>query len=142
KGQLDPATTFREPTPKVPSPLLVLSRQDFDAAVRQALRDYTDLPALASSPLLRARVTAGYAPDRPTAATLRMVLHEAAESVRTNPRARRLPRALERTYRAPAATQEAAAEQLSLPFSTYRYQLAGAVRRVTDWLWRRELESD
>jgi hypothetical protein len=39
------------------------------------------------------------------------------------------------TFFEPAATQELAAERLGLPFSTDRYQLTGAVRRVTERLW-------
>jgi hypothetical protein len=35
-----------------------------------------------------------------------------------------------------------AAERLGLPFSTYRYHLAGGLRRVTERLWRRELYGD
>jgi hypothetical protein len=54
----------------------------------------------------------------------------------------RLYRALACTFFEPAATQELAAERLGLPFSTYRYQLAGGLRRVTERLWRRELYGD
>jgi hypothetical protein len=39
----------------------------------------------------------------------------------------------------PAATQEAAAELLGLPFSTYRGHLTRGVERVCDRLWQREL---
>jgi hypothetical protein len=81
---------------EMPAPLLVLSEPEFQAAVRQALRDYTRPAALAASPLLRSRL----------------------------------------------ATQELAAERLGLPFSTYRYHLAGGLRRVTERLWRRELHGD
>jgi hypothetical protein len=35
--------------------------------------------------------------------------------------------------------QEAAAERLGLPFSTYRRHLTTGVERVTGWLWQREL---
>jgi hypothetical protein len=44
-----------------------------------------------------------------------------------------------RTYLRPAATQEAAADALGLPFSTYRGHLARGIERVIDWLWQREL---
>ena len=42
----------------------------------------------------------------------------------------------------PAPTQELAAERLGLPLNTYRYQLASAIKRVTDSLWQRELHAD
>lgn len=46
---------------------------------------------------------------------------------------------LERTFLAGAPSQEAAAEVLGLPFSTYRRHLAGATDRLIDVLWGREL---
>ena len=98
------------------APLLVLSEPEFEAAVRQALRDYTRPAALAANPLLRSRLAGQAAPGAPSAATLQGLLRSAA--------------------------QELAAERLGLPFSTYRYQLAGGIRRVTERLWQRELHGD
>ena len=46
---------------------------------------------------------------------------------------------LRRTYLSPAPTQEAAAEVLGLPFSTYRRHLAKAVDELTERLWAREI---
>jgi hypothetical protein len=39
----------------------------------------------------------------------------------------------------PAPTQERAAEQLHLSFSTYRRYRDRAVALMTEWLWQREL---
>jgi hypothetical protein len=79
----------------------------------------------------------------PTAATLRaLIVGAATDLVGSSARAEKLYRALDCTYLAPAATQELAAERLGLPFNTYRYQLAAAVKRVADTLWQRELQSD
>jgi hypothetical protein len=145
KGRLDPAV---EPAPEPPGsrsrgPLVVLSQPDFAAAVRRALRDFTRPIALATNPLLRSRVAAGEASGssdgEPAPATLQALLRAGAETLRGNPRDEKLYRALQRTYFEPAATQERAAEVLGLPFSTYRYHLAGGVARVTEWMWRREL---
>ncbi|GAA3220480.1 hypothetical protein [Nonomuraea helvata] len=36
-------------------------------------------------------------------------------------------------------TQEAAAERLGLPYSTYRRHLVSGIERVCEDLWRREL---
>ena len=122
-------------------PLLVLSEPEFQAAVRQALRDYTRPAALAANPLLRSRLATQAAEEQggPTPATLQGLLREVAEPLRANPREERLYRALAATFFQPAATQELAAERLGLPFSTYRYQLASGIRRVTERLWQREL---
>src|SRR5512132_1025700 len=124
------------------APLLVLSEPEFEAAVRQALRDYTRPAALAASPLLRSRLASQAAAGTPTAATLQELLRSAAQALAANPRDERLYRALACTFFEPAATQELAAERLGLPFSTYRYQLAGGIRRVTERLWHRELHGD
>jgi predicted DNA-binding protein (UPF0251 family) len=56
-----------------------------------------------------------------------------------DPRLERFARVLRVTYVTPAATQEAAAARLTLPFSTYRRHLATALTHVTDALWRKEL---
>lgn len=129
------------PTPPVEpaAALVVLSEPEFRAAVRQALRDYTRLDALAGNPLLRSRVTGADTGERPGPEDLRRVVREAAESLRANPRDEKLYRAVHRTYLQPAATQEAAAERLGLPFSTYRRHLAAGIDRITAWLWHREL---
>jgi hypothetical protein len=124
---------------ETPAPLLVLSEPEFQAAVRQALRDYTRPAALATNPLLRSRLASQATVAAPTPATLQALLREAADSLRANPKDERLYRALAATFFQPAATQELAAERLGLPFSTYRYRLAGGIRRLTERLWQREL---
>lgn len=126
--------------PAVPAEaLVVLSELEFAAAVRQALRLYPRPEALATSPLLRSRVTVDAAGPRPGPADLQRVLREAVEAMRANPKDEKLYRAVHRTYLEPAATQELAAERLGLPFSTYRRHLTAGVDRICAWLWHREL---
>ncbi|GIX49302.1 MAG: hypothetical protein KatS3mg131_3513 [Candidatus Tectimicrobiota bacterium] len=122
-----------------PPPLMVLSQPEFADAVRQALRDYSRPDALAHNPLLRSRVLRDMAGPTPTPGDLQSLLRTAAESLTTTPKDEKLHRALYHTYFQPAPTQEAAAELLDLPFSTYRYHLSKGIQRVTDWLWQREL---
>ena len=50
-----------------------------------------------------------------------------------------LGRVLDRTFVHAAPTQEAAAEVLDLPFSTYRRHLAKAIDELTDVLWSVEI---
>ncbi|HEY0856188.1 MAG TPA: hypothetical protein VGE16_03980, partial [Albitalea sp.] len=112
---------------------------DFERAVRDALRLYHDIAALDASPLaqcdaVRAAASSGEAP----AETLRRMLIEQAQALRERPRDAKFWRALELTYFRPAGTQELAAERLSLPFGTYRYQLATGIERVVQGLWARE----
>jgi hypothetical protein len=125
-----------------PAPLLVLSRPDFEDAVRQALREFTRPHALGTNPLLRSRIAAEQAGGAASPATLQAFIREAAAELRGNPRTEKLYRALTCTYLEPAATQELAAERLGLPFNAYRYQLAAAIKRVTERLWQRELHTE
>jgi hypothetical protein len=119
-----------------PEPL-ALAQTEFAAAVRRALRALHNRGELAANPLLRSRMLR----DRPGDAVdaLRDLVEDAVESLRADPRDARLLRALDRTYVRPAPTQEAAAELLGLPFSTYRGHLTRGVERVVDRLWQREL---
>jgi hypothetical protein len=131
----DPEALSAEPPPP---PLLALSQPEFAAAVRRALRDLHRPDALATNPLARARVVRERTPQGPGEA-LQSLVDEAVDALRPDPREAKAVRALERTYLRPAPTQEAAAEVLGLPFSTYRGHLTRGVERVADWLWQREL---
>jgi hypothetical protein len=124
-----------------PPPVLVLSRADFADAVKLALRDLHSPERLAMNPLLRSRLVLDRVRGREGIAVLRDLLAEAVHALQGRPADAKFERALRMTYLEPAPTQELAAERLSVPFGTYRYQLATALDRVTDWLWRRELEA-
>jgi hypothetical protein len=128
----------------VPSePVIVLSAAEFSGAIRQALQDFTRPNLLTSNPLLRSRlVTERVDPDsRPVerAEALRSLLRDTASKLQSNPRDDKLFRALDHTYFHPASTQEVAAEQLDLPFSTYRRHLTAGIQRLTEMLWQQEI---
>jgi hypothetical protein len=120
--------------------VLVLSQPDFADAVRQALRDLHRPELLARNPLVRTRLALDYAgAEEPDADTVEGLLQAAVETLRRHPRDDKLLRAVEHTYLRPAPTQEAAAEVLGLPFSTYRRHLSQAVGRIVAWLWDHEV---
>jgi hypothetical protein len=122
------------------APLLVLSQPEFDAAVRQALRDLRRPDLLARNPLLRTRLARDRAGiEEPGAATLAALVRAAVEALQEHPRDDKRWRAVERTFVRPAATQERAAEVLGLPFSTYRRHLTQGVDRVVARLWDQEV---
>jgi hypothetical protein len=126
----------------MPSPIpaiVVLSESEFAASVRQALRDYTRPAALAANPLLRSRLVKDGAGTCSDAARLQALLREALELLNASPKDEKFGRALLYTFFQPAITQEAAAERLGLPFSTYRYHLARGTDRIIEWLWNLEL---
>jgi hypothetical protein len=119
---------------------LVLSQSDFDDAVRQGLRDLHRPDLLARNPLLRTRLARQFAgAEAPDAETLRRLLLTGIDVLRRHPRDDKLLRAVERTYLRPAPNQQAAADVLGLPFSTYRRHLSEGVRHVVAGLWDHEL---
>ena len=122
-------------------PVISLSREDFNNAVKQALQGFARPNGLSGNPLLRSRLvseTAGKE-SKERAEILASRIKEAAGSLRVHPRDEKLFRALDQTYFHPAATQEAAAELLDLPFSTYRRHLTSGIQRLTEILWRQEI---
>lgn len=124
----------RVPEPPEPEPAFaVLSRADFDAAVRLALRHPRGSVA---NPLAGTRLVAGHADP---AAALPTVIEEELEAMRRDPGQARLHRVLSVTFASGAATQEAAAQRLHLSFSTYRRHLAAGLEVLSEALWHREL---
>jgi hypothetical protein len=118
---------------------VALSEPEFAGAARQALKDMRAPDLLARNPLLRSRCLRDQAGAEATPAHLQALLREGAAFLAANAKTQKLHRVLWHTYFEPAPTQEAAAELLDLPFSTYRYQLGKALERLIGWLWQREL---
>lgn len=129
--------------PPEPAPaLVVLSRPGFEAAVQEALRFYARPDRLAGNPLLRARLVVAEdinAGEGARIERLRQRIQSAAELLRASSRDEKLYRALDRTYFHPAPTQEAAAEILDLPFSTYRRHLKAGMSEISEILWQWEI---
>jgi AAA ATPase domain len=126
--------------PAVPDDVLVLSQAGFTDAVRQALRDLHRPQLLARNPLLRTRLVRDFAgAEEPDAGALERLLQDSVDTLRRHPRDDKLLQAVDRTYLRPAPTQEAAAEVLGLPFSTYRRHLSQGVGRIVAWLWDHEV---
>ncbi|GIE99263.1 ATP-binding protein [Paractinoplanes rishiriensis] len=111
-----------------------LGRDAFADAVRQALRDLHRPERLAAGPLAGTAVAAGPG--------LRPRIEAAVAALGDEPKGAALRSVLDRTFLRPAASQEAAAEVLGLPFSTYRRHLAKAVDRLVDVLWPVEIGTE
>jgi hypothetical protein len=130
------------PTP--PEIYLVLSKPEFETAVRDALKSLDRPEALLTSSLLRSRVllerTRGaVTPPKERAAVLQSLIRETAQGLQGHPKRERGYRALLHTYLRPLSTQEKAAELLDLPFSTYRRHLAEGIVLLTETLWLQEI---
>ncbi|HET9519048.1 MAG TPA: hypothetical protein VFO77_15100, partial [Actinoplanes sp.] len=123
--------------------LRVLDFDEFAKAVRAALRDLGRPDRLRSCALAQSRVVAERAaeggPAARGAAVQSLILQVAAE-LAESPRDRRAYRALHHTYLQPAGSQQRAAEMLDLPMTTFRRHLAAGVERLTELLWRCELD--
>lgn len=123
-------------------PLVVLSRDGFETAVRDALRDYARPHKLRTSPLLRSRLVRDAAPgaedDTDRLEGLRIAIAEATALLEESPREAPYGRALSAAYLDPAPSQALAAERVGVPFSTFRRHLGRGVDHVVEELWRRE----
>ena len=119
----------------------MLTRSEFESALKGALRHYTQTDLLTGNALLHARVLCRSGPDGNAPQKLRALLGKTADSLFANERDRKLYRVLDLTYFNPAPKQEAAAARLGLSLSTYRRYLTTGIDRLTEWLWRQEQES-
>ncbi len=124
-------------------PLLVLSESEFADAVHQALRDYVDMPALQTNPLLQSRlVVENGSPEDDLASraeTLQRILFETTALLKESPRQTKIHRVLYHTYLQPAPTHEQAAEILEIPYGSFRRYLRAGVQFLTEQLWSREI---
>lgn len=114
-----------------------LSRTQFDDAVRGALRELHRPDHLRRNALTRSQLVADGSAD--PAADLRRTLLAGIERVADQQRGLPLGQVLNRTFVHAAPTQEAAAEVLGLPFSTYRRYLAKSIDELIDVLWSVEI---
>ncbi|CAM5522314.1 ATP-binding protein [Streptomyces aurantiogriseus] len=128
-----PGTPDEAPAPTRPTELTVLSRPEFDAAVRDALRALGRPEKLAVNPLARSRLTVEHG------VSLQDVLAQAVQALHKERSGEKYHRAVATTYLRGRTTQEAAAARLGLPFGTYRRHLVSGVERVCDALWRLEI---
>jgi hypothetical protein len=117
----------------------VLERDEFDAAVRQALRSWDRPAALRRNPLADSRLVVERAGSGDRAANVRELLKEGIEALALDPADRRFHRAATAAYLQRTPTQAAAAIRLGLPFGTYRRHLTRAVELLCDHLWQAEL---
>lgn len=119
----------------------MLTHSEFEGAVKDALRHCNQVDLLAGNPLLGMQLVAHAGQKVASPQALRSLLVKTAGALFADDRDKKFLRVLELTYFNPASKQEAAAQRLSLSFSTYRRHLALAVGRLIEWLWQRELQA-
>jgi hypothetical protein len=109
-----------------------LCRAAFGDAVRSALQNLNRPGPLAGCPLVGSRLGAD-------AGEVRASVVAALGRLAGTPKGDQLRAVLNRTFVRAAPNQEAAAEVLGLPFSTYRRHLGRAMEQVTELLWAMEI---
>lgn len=121
-------------------PRLVLNRDDFGAAVQEALKAYARPFDLQANPLLQTRLVldAEPHPEETPVEVLQRLLRTAAEPLKDVPRDAAYYRVLDRAYFRPARSQEQAAEMLNLSVSTFRRHLKRGIEHITTQLWQQE----
>lgn len=118
--------------------LTVLSREEFDAAVRDVLRSWSRDDVIAASPLITSRLVVDQHGADPVQ-VLQELLVAAVDTLAQDARSAHLHRVAAVTFFHDLPTQEAAAQRLGRPFSTYRRHLTRAVEHVCEVLWHQEL---
>jgi DNA-directed RNA polymerase specialized sigma24 family protein len=134
RRELDASGTLPGP---VPAPV-AFTHEDFAGHVLDLLRDLHRPERLAVNPLVRSELVRRDGAGSPTE-QLREAVVEAVARVEEDPPTERAARAVDRTYLRRGLTQEAAAEVLGMPFSTYRRHLARGLEAVVARLWAWEL---
>jgi hypothetical protein len=118
----------------------VLGRDAFAVAVKDALRHYAREDKLAANPMLGCHWLGG-ADTAARVDALRGHLRQAVQALAEHPADMKFHHALRLTWIDPGISQERVAEELGLPFNTYRYHLARGTERVVQALWQRELQA-
>jgi TolB-like protein len=116
----------------------LLTRSDFEDAVKDALRHLVRTDLLAANALMHARILTRSGPGAATPNALKTLIEETAKSLFTNERDQKVYRVLDLTYFHPAPKRETAAKRLGLSFGTYRRYLTMGIERLTEWLWQQE----
>ncbi|MBN8663626.1 MAG: AAA family ATPase [Chitinophagales bacterium] len=124
--------------------IVVLSEDEFTSCVYDALKDYHSDKKLLNNPLLRSRFVINAANNdtdpKILLAALRDCLADATDKIKNSPKDVKLHRVMFRTFLNPVGSQEAVADYLNIPFSTFRRYLRKAVNMVTETLWALEIE--
>jgi hypothetical protein len=124
----------------------VLSREEFEDAVRDALKNFHRGDRLAANALVRSRAARLSSDERDdpsvVEARLRDILDEAIASLGDDGEDQLHKQVLQETFVETATKQRAVADKLAMSFSTYRRKLNEAVDRVTNRLWHHELQGE
>ncbi len=125
--------------------VLILSEEEFDISIQQAIRNYHQSDLLLQNPILKSRLVlnkaGNEAKDAERIKILRERIDEALKIIEASPVDSKFYRVLQRTFVNPVGAQEKVADYLNMSFSTYRRYLKTALEKLSRLLWNMELEN-
>jgi hypothetical protein len=120
-----------------PRPAKLLDRRAFEEAVRGALRLCHRADLLTTSPLCDWLGIGVHRDSLERGRQLVALLRRESERLFSSTKDHEIGRVLVHTYFEPLGKQEAIADELRLPFGSYRRHLTAGTRRLVDYLWAR-----
>ena len=128
--------------PRKVSEVLVLSREEFERSVVDALKHFSNLNRLSENPLLESRLIVervkSDADLKSKVEALRTVIADAAKTLTNSPKDTKLFQALDAGYLRPKRSQEKAAEVLDISIASFRRHLKSGTERLIGVLWQQE----
>lgn len=126
--------------------MLVLSEEEFDESVQQAIKAYHQSDLLLTNPLLKSKlvlkkVTAEMK-DYDKIKILKSFIDQTLKEIEDSPVDAKYYRVLYRTFINPVGSQEKVADYLNMSFSTYRRYLKSAMEKMVRLLWNLEMDKN
>lgn len=144
KREIDANASLDLPIESPQLQVIVLSEDEFGQSVSEALRSYHNRDELSNNPLVRSRLVIRHSGNEASVADRIAIFKQRVDVVmellEESPVDGKFHRVLYRTFINPVGSQEKAADFLNMSFSTYRRYLKSGLERVTELLWREEIE--
>jgi len=126
--------------------MLVLSEEEFDESVQQAIKSYHQSDLLLSNPLLKSKLVLNKVTkemkDYDKIKILKSFIDQILKEIAESPVDGKYHRILYRTFINPVGSQEKVADYLNMSFSTYRRYLKTALEKLVRLLWKLEMEKN
>lgn len=126
--------------------ILVLSREEFDTSVQNAIRYYHQSDLLLNNPLLKSRLVLREVPEGSKEVekvkVIKTFIDLALKEIESSPVDGKYYRILHRTFINPVGSQEKVADYLNMSFSTYRRYLKSALEKLVKLMWNMELDNN
>lgn len=126
--------------------MLVLSEEEFNESVQQAIKSYHQSDLLLASPLLKSKLVLKKATkemkEYDKIKILKSCIDITLKEIEDSPVDGKYYRILYRTFINPVGSQEKVADYLNMSFSTYRRYLKSALDKLVRLLWNQEMDKN